>query len=316
MHTRRFGRLGWQVSAVGHGLWGMGGWLDANDEASLAALDRSLSSGCTYYDTALSYGDGKSEQLLGQALKGHRDKQVVVATKVPPLNRKWPADPADPISDVFPADHLRRATEESLGNLGLESVDLQQLHVWTDEWADDDAWKKGVEALKSEGLIRGFGISVGRVQPANVVRALRTGLVDSVQVVYNVFNQRAEDELFPVCRELDIAVVARVPFDEGSLTNSIKRGQRWPDGDFRNSYFPPDVLEETLDRVALVCGEVGPGRSLPDAALRFVLERPEIATVIPGMRTPAHVDANLAAGDGEALDPDLVARMRRHRWDR
>lgn len=316
MKTRRFGRLGWQVSAIGHGLWGMGGWLDANDEESLAALDRSLSNGCTYYDTALSYGDGKSEQLLGEALKAHRDKQVYVATKVPPLNRKWPADPADAISDVFPADHLRRATEESLGNLGLESVDLQQLHVWTDEWADDDEWKKGVEALKSDGLIGGFGISVGRVQPANVVRALRTGLVDSVQVVYNVFNQRAEDELFPVCRELDIAVVARVPFDEGSLTGSIRRGQTWPEGDFRNSYFSPDVLDEVLDRAALVCGEVGQNGRLPDAALRFILARPEVSTVIPGMRKVRHVDANLAAGDGEPIDADLLARLKRHRWDR
>ena len=316
MRTRRFGRLGWQVTAVGHGLWGMGDWRDADDEASLAALDRSLELGCNFYDTALSYGDGRSERLLGRALAARGGREGIhVATKVPPRNRKWPADPADPIGDVFPADHIRRATEESLSNLGLEAIDLQQFHVWTDEWADDDEWKRAVDDLKREGLIRGVGISVGRREPANVVRALGTGLVDAVQVVYNVFNQRAEDELFPVCRELDIAVVARVPFDEGSLTGSIRRGQQWPEGDFRNSYFPPETLDEVLDRVALVCGEVGPGRSLPETALRFVLERPEVSTVIAGMRQVRHVDANLAAADAEPLPPDLLERLRQHRWD-
>lgn len=319
MRTRRFGRLGWQVTAVGHGLWGMGGWLDADDEASLAALGRSLELGCNFFDTALSYGDGKSERLLARALAAHRgdaDRRIFVATKIPPKNMKWPADPADPMADVFPADHLRRATEQSLENLGLDAVDLQQLHVWTDEWTEDETWQRAVDDLKREGLIRGFGISVGRRDPASVVRALRTGLVDSVQVVYNIFAQDAEDELFPACRELDVAVIARVPFDEGSLTGSLRRGQTWPEGDFRNSYFPPDILEETLDRAALVCGELPRGQSLPDAALRFILERAEVSTVIPGMRTVRHVETNLAAGDGRRLDPELVERLRRHRWDR
>jgi aryl-alcohol dehydrogenase-like predicted oxidoreductase len=316
MQHRRFGRLGWEVSAIGHGLWGMGGWLDSNDDESLAALARSLELGCNFFDTALAYGDGKSERLLGVALKHHTGPAVRVATKVPPLNKKWPASADDALEDVFPADHLRRATEESLRNLGLESVDLQQLHVWTDEWADDERWQRAVDDLKREGLIRGFGISVSRLHPANVVRALRTGLVDSVQVVYNVFAQRAEDELFPVCREHDVAVVARVPFDEGSLTGALKRNQTWPAGDFRNSYFPPDVLDETLDRVAFLQTAVGAGRSLPDAALRFVLARPEVSVVIPGMRSVAHVESNLASGDGTPIDAPRLAAMREHRWDR
>lgn len=316
MQTRRFGRLGWDVSAVGHGLWGMGGWLDSNDDESLAALDRSIELGCTFFDTALAYGDGKSERLLGQVLASHRDRAVRVATKVPPKNMTWPASADDRLDDVFPADHIRRATEASLRNLGLESVDLQQLHVWTDEWAEDERWQRAVDDLKREGLIRGFGISVSRARPANVVRALRTGLVDSVQAVYNVFAQRPEDELFPVCRELDIAVIARVPFDEGSLTGGLRRGQTWPQGDFRNDYFRADVLDETLDRVAFLQCVVGAARSLPDAALRFVLAQPEIATAIPGMRKASHVEANLASGDGDALDARLLARMREHRWDR
>jgi aryl-alcohol dehydrogenase-like predicted oxidoreductase len=318
MRTRRFGRLGWQVSAIGHGLWGMGGWMDSDDEASLAALDRSIESGCTFFDTALSYGDGRSEQLLGQALAKHRDRRsgLYVASKIPPKNMKWPASPDDALADVFPPDHIRQATEESLKHLGLESLDLQQFHVWTDEWADDDGWRKGIDDLKREGLIRGFGISVGRSNPANVVRALRTGLVDAVQCVYNVFAQDAEDELFSVCRELDVAVVARVPFDEGSLTGTLTRGQTWPDGDFRNSYFAPDVLDETLDRVALVTGELPAGQPLADAALRFVLARPEVSTVIPGMRQATHVDANLAAADPRPQDPELVDRLRHHRWNR
>jgi aryl-alcohol dehydrogenase-like predicted oxidoreductase len=316
MQSRRFGRPGWQVSAVGHGLWGMGGWLDSNDDESAAALDRSLERGCTFFDTAQSYGDGRSERLLGEALARHRDTPVRVATKIAPLNRTWPANAADPISDVFPPGHIRRATEESLTNLGLDSLDLQQFHVWTDEWADDEGWQRAVEDLKREGLIRGFGISVGRTTPANVVRALRTGLVDAVQTVYNIFGRRAEDELFPVCRELDIAVVARVPFDEGSLTDTLRRGQTWPAGDFRTSYFSPGILDETLDRVDRLRPDLPAGMSMPDAALRFVLAHPVVSTVIPGMRRPRHVDANLSAGDGRPMEAAAMARLRRHRWDR
>ena len=249
MHTRPFGRLGWPVSEVGYGLWGMGGWSGSNDDESMAALERAIALGCTFFDTALAYGNGKSEQLLGRVLARHRDRKLFVATKIPPKNLKWPALASYAPDDVFPADHIRRSTETSLTNLGSAVGRPSAVPRLDRRLGDDDGWQRAVDDLKREGLIRGFGISVNRWEPANVLAALRTGLVDSVQVVYNVFDQNPEDELFPVCRELGVAVIARVPFDEGSLTGTMTRDMTWPDGDWRNLYFTPDKLDETLDRV-------------------------------------------------------------------
>jgi aryl-alcohol dehydrogenase-like predicted oxidoreductase len=316
MHYRRFGHTNWQVSEVGYGLWGMGGWLDSNDDESLAALERSIELGCNFFDTALAYGQGRSEALLGQVLRAHRDRELYVATKVPPLNGKWPAMPEYALADVYPADHIRRATETSLENLGVSRVDLQQLHVWTDEWADDDSWMRALEQLKTEGLARAVGISLNRWQPANGLRALRTGVVDSVQVVYNLFDQNPEDELFPLCRELDIAVIARVPFDEGSLTGTLTRSSTWPAGDWRNIYFTPEKLAETLERVEGVKRDLPAGMTLPDLALRFILSNPDVSTVIPGMRKLRHVEANMEVGDAGGLPGADLARLRRHRWER
>ena len=316
MRTRTFGRLGWPVSEIGYGLWGMGGWSGSNDDLSIEALERSIELGCTFFDTALVYGNGKSEQLLGRVLKNHRGKTLRVATKVPPMNMKWPALAEYPLTDVFPADHIKRSTETSLTNLGLDSVDLQQLHVWSDAWANDDRWVRAADDLKSEGLIRGFGISVNRWQPANILKTLATGVVDSVQVVYNIFDQNPEDELFPACREQGVAVIARVPFDEGSLTGTMNRGMTWPEGDWRNLYFTPEKLAEILDRVDEVAKDVPAGLTMPAAALKFILGSPDVSTVIPGMRRVQHVNANLAVSDEPRFSPAEMALFRRHRWER
>jgi aryl-alcohol dehydrogenase-like predicted oxidoreductase len=315
MQTRAFRSIG-QVSEVGVGLWGMGGWTGSNDEESLAALERAVALGCTFFDTALAYGQGKSEQLLGRVLKHHPDKKLIVATKIPPGNLKWPALAEYALDDVFSRDHIRRSTETSLKNLGRSSVDIQQFHVWSDTWSDDDRWQRAVDELKRERLIRAFGISVNRWQPTNVIRALRTGLVDSVQVVYNLFDQNPEDELFPACRELGVSVIARVPFDEGSLTGTLTPDSRWPEGDFRNLYFTAQTLPETLERVDRLQQLVPSGMDLPELALRFILAHPAVSTVIPGMRRPAHVERNLGASDGEVLPPRLMDALRAHRWDR
>ena len=316
MHTRVFGRLGWPVSEVGYGLWGMGGWSGSDDVESMASLERSIELGCTFFDTALAYGNGKSEQLLAQVLARHRDKTLRVATKVPPKNGRWPALAEYPLDEVFPADHIRACTETSLKNLGLSTVDLQQVHVWTDAWARDDRWQRAVDDLKAQGLIRGFGISINRWEPTSVLQAIETGLIDSVQAVYNVFDQNPEDELFPRCRERGVAVIARVPFDEGSLTGTMHRGMRWPEGDWRNLYFTRDKLNDTLLRVEALQADLPPDFTLSDAALRFILASPDVSTVIPGMRRRRHVEQNLAASDRGPLAPDLVARLRRHRWTR
>jgi aryl-alcohol dehydrogenase-like predicted oxidoreductase len=316
MRSRPFGTLGWPVSEIGYGLWGMGGWTGSDDAESVAALERSIALGCTFFDTAFAYGMGKSEQLLGQVLARHPNKTLVVATKIPPKNMKWPGRAEYPLDDVFPADHIRQSTETSLKNLGLDSVDLQQFHVWSDAWAADERWQRAVDDLKREGLIRAFGISVNRWEPANVLKALRTKLVDSVQVVYNVFDQDPEDELFPACRELGVAVIARVPLDEGSLTGTLTREMTWPAGDWRNLYFAPDKIGAILDRVERVKKDVPPGMTLPELALRFILACRDVATVIPGMRRVRHVEANLGASGGGPLPPALVTRLRRHAWKR
>ncbi len=316
MRTRPFGRLGWPVSEVGYGLWGMGGWTGSDDDESMASLDRAIELGCTFFDTALAYGDGKSEHLLGQVLARHRDKRLTVATKIPPKNRQWPARPTYTLDDTFPPDYIRQQTETSLANLGVSQLDLQQFHVWTDEWASDERWQRAVDDLKREGLIRGFGISVNRWEPTNGLRALRTGLIDSVQVVYNIFDQNPEDELFPLCRELDIAVIARVPFDEGSLTGTMTRDMTWPAGDWRNLYFSPDKLPAILDRVDALRPIVPAGTTMPELALRFILANPDVTTIIPGMRKQRHVEANLGVSDGVPLARPLLDTLRKHRWER
>ena len=316
MRYRAFGRMGDQVADVGFGTWGMGGWSGSNDEASRAALRRGLELGCNFLDTARAYGNGHSEKLIRDALADWTRAKPFIATKVPPKNGKWPARANYPLEDVFPADYIRWCTERSLKNLGVPCIDLQQFHVWTDAWAEDDRWQRAVADLKSEGLIRGVGISINRWEPANAIRALQTGLIDAVQVVYNIFDQAPEDELFPICQELGVAVIARVPFDEGSLTGTMTVDDTWPPEDWRNLYFTPENLRATLDRVARMQDDVPAGMDLPELALRFILHHPAVCTVIPGMRTERHVERNLADSDGRPFPAGLLAAMRRHRWDR
>jgi len=316
MRHRRFGRTGWQVSEIGYGMWGMGGWTGSDDQESLRSLHRAIELGCTFFDTAWVYGTGKSEKLLGQTLKSHADRQLIVATKIPPKNMQWPARDTSAIAETYPPDHIREYTEKSLENLGVDVIDLQQFHVWSDTWADDDGWKRAVDDLRESGLVRAVGISINRWQPTNVIKALDTGLIDCVQVVHNIFDQAPEDELFPYCRQHDIAVISRVPFDEGSLTGTLTKDSRWPEGDFRNLYFTPDTIPETLERVERLEQLVPSGMDLPELALRFILAHPAVSTVIPGMRRTPHVDRNLAASDGEPLPPRLMDALRAHRWDR
>jgi aryl-alcohol dehydrogenase-like predicted oxidoreductase len=305
------------VSEVGYGMWGMGGWTGSDDAESGRALDRAVALGCNFFDTAWAYGNGHSERLLGALLRRHPDQRLYVGTKVPPKNGRWPGSAATPADDVFPYEHVVELTRASLANLGVARIDLQQLHVWDDSWVDADGWKRAAESLKRDGLVEAFGISVNRWQPENVLRALDTGLVDAVQVVYNIFDQAPEDALFPACERLGIAVIARVPFDEGSLTGALTPFSRWPEGDWRNIYFGNAHLTATLRRVeALRPVAAAAGTSLPDLALRFILAHPAVTTTIPGMRRVEHVDANLAAGSAGSLSPETLRALRPHRWDR
>ncbi len=316
MEYRTLGRTGWKVSEVGHGLWGMGGWSGSDDEQSIEALDRSVRLGCTFFDTAWAYGSGKSEHLLGDVVRSYPNRGLIVATKVPPKNQIWPSRRGFSLDDCFPPDHIAEYAERSLKNLGLARIDLLQFHVWEDAWARDERWQRAIDELKRQGLIRAFGISLNRWEPANGVEAVKTGLIDAVQVIYNIFDQSPEDELFPACREHKVGVIARVPFDEGSLTGTLTKESAWPEGDWRGTYFVPENLSASVDRAEAVKALVPDEMTLPELALRFILAEPTVSTVIPGMRQPRHVDANIATSDGRPLDPALREALRAHRWDR
>ena len=318
MNQRNLGRTGLQVSEIGYGAWGIGKtmWLGADDDESLAALNRAIDLGVTLIDTALGYGDGHSEQLVGRVVR-ERSEDIVVATKIPPKNMTWPApDGIDP-EEAFPADWVRRCTERSLGNLGLETIDVQQFHVWSDEWVGRGTWLEGIEAMKSEGKIRAFGVSINDHQPSNAIKLIESGAVDTVQVIYNVFDQSPEDELLDACAEHGIGVLARVPFDEGSLTGAIGPDSEFPEGDFRNRYFGGDRRQQVDERVRAILDELGISREeLPEVALRYILSHPAVSAAIPGMRSVRNVERNAAVGDGRGLPEAQVAALKRHRWVR
>jgi aryl-alcohol dehydrogenase-like predicted oxidoreductase len=316
MQYRTFGRTGWSVSEVGYGMWGMAGWTGSDDAESIASLDRAVSLGCNFFDTAWAYGDGHSEELLGHLLKRHPNARLYTATKIPPKNRKWPARPQYTLDEVYPPEYIREYTEKSLLNIGVSTLDLQQFHVWSDTWADDERWQKAAALLKEEGLVRAIGISINRWQPTNVLRALESGLIDAVQVVYNLLDQNPEDELFPYCREKNIAVIARVPFDEGSLAGTLTPQSSWPAGDFRNIYFREENLVPTLQRIERLRPIVPKGMTMPELALRHILQSADVSTVIPGMRKLKHVEENIAASDGRPLPEPLMTELKTHRWDR
>jgi aryl-alcohol dehydrogenase-like predicted oxidoreductase len=316
MQYRRFGRTGWNVSEIGYGMWGMAGWTGSEDAESLAALQRAVDLGCTFFDTAWAYGDGHSEELLGKVLRANPGKRLYTATKVPPKNRRWPARREYSLDDCYPPEYIEEYVDKSLANLGVKTMDLIQLHTWEDQWLDDKRLLPVVEKLKSSGKVRAFGISMNRWEPWNGVRAVRSGAVDAVQVIYNIFDQNPEDELFPACREKDVAVIARVPFDEGSLTGALTMDSKWPKGDWRNTYFVPENLKATVERVEKLKSVRRGGISLAEMALRFILNNKDVSTIIPGMRKIANVEANTEASDRGPLSAPLHAELRKHRWDR
>jgi aryl-alcohol dehydrogenase-like predicted oxidoreductase len=319
VNERRLGRTGLSVSEIGYGAWGIGGsmWLGAEDQESLEALNRAIDLGINFIDTALVYGSGHSEKLVGKVVR-ERSERIVVASKIPPKNRAWPApDGVDP-DEAFPAEWIRRCTESSLGNLGMDAIDVMQFHVWNDEWVGRGSWLEGIQELRDEGKIRFFGVSINDLQPSNAVKLIETGAVDTVQVIYNVFEQAPEEELFAACERNDVGVIARVPLDEGGLTGRIGPGTTFPDGDFRNEYFSGDHSVEAVDeRVVAILRDLGIEREeLPEVAVRYVLSHPAVSTVIPGMRSVRNVERNAAVGDGEGLPEEQVEVLKAHRWDR
>jgi len=316
MKYRKLGRTGFEVSEMAHGLWGMSGWSGSTDQESLAALQLAVDLGCNFFDTAWAYGEGNSDALLGEITARNAGKRLYAASKIPPANDKWPALPKYKYRDVFSAEHVFKYADLIRKKLRADSIDVLQFHVWDDSWTNDPEFRSTVEKLKRDGWIRYFGLSLNRWQPENGIKALRTGLVDVVQVIYNIFDQSPEDELFPVCQELNVGVIARVPLDEGSLGGKMTLQTRFPKDDWRSLYFGPENLAKTVRRVEKLKPIVPKGMTLPEMAMRFILSHPAVTTTIPGMRKLEHVRENIAASDAGPLDKALLAELKQHRWDR
>lgn len=316
MKYRIFGRTGWRVSEIGYGMWGMAGWTGSDDDQSLQSLQKSVDLGCNFYDTAWGYGEGKSEYLLGQLIRANPDRKLYTATKIPPKNFVWPSQRKFTLEDCYPPDHIQEYVESSLNNAGLGSYDLMQFHTWEDSWLTDDRWVKKMTALKEEGVIHAIGISINRWEPWNGVEAVKSGLIDAVQVIYNIFDQNPQDDLIPACRENNVAFIARVPFDEGTLTGNVTRDSTWPEDDWRSTYFVPENLDSSMDHADMLNPLIPEGMTMPEMALRFILSEPTVSTIIPGMRKLRHVEANIATSDAGPLSDDLMAKLAQQRWDR
>jgi aryl-alcohol dehydrogenase-like predicted oxidoreductase len=318
MRFRKFGNLPFQVSEIGFGGWGIGGvqWLGGDDTESLSALRVAIESGLNFIDTALAYGDGHSERLIGRFL-ADMSSTVLVATKVPPKNRVWPADSGIGIHEVFPYKYIMESCEHSLTNLQRERIDLLQLHVWNPEWTGCDEWKRAFEDLKSSGKVAAVGISLTEHEPDSGLDAVSTGLIDAVQVIYNIFDQSPEQNLLPACAANRVGVVVRVPLDEGSLTGTITEQTQFDPADFRAFYFRGDRRKQVGEHVgALKDSFADYDGSLAELALRFCLSHPAVSTVIPGMRRSAHVAANCGASSKGPLEPGQLAMLRKHAWQR
>ncbi len=318
MRYRKLGRTNWEISEVGYGAWGIGGkqWLGGEDDESLNALRRAIEIGLNFIDTALAYGEGHSERLVGQIVRETRRK-VWIATKVPPKNLTWPAKLGIGIEEVFPKDYIIQCTEKSLRNLNVDTIDLQQLHVWNPEWIEREEWRRAFEDLKKSGKVQAVGISINDHQPDSALEVVKTGLIDTVQVIYNIFDQSPERNLFPLTQQMNVGVLARVPLDEGSLTGTIDENTKFPKGDFRESYFRGDRKREVREHVDALKEDLeGLPGTLPEIALRFCLSHPAVSTVIPGMRKVRNVESNCGVSDLGSLPAEVLSKIKKHAWER
>jgi len=318
MLYRTLGRTSLKVSEIGYGAWGIGQvqWLGGSDDESLLALRRAIELGVNFIDTALAYGDGHSEQLVGNLLREIKSK-VFIATKIPPKNRVWPARAGTPLSEVFPREYCMQSTEESLRNLKVEQIDLQQFHVWNAEWVDQDEWRRTAEDLKASGKVAHFGVSLTEHDPDSGVGIVGTGLVDVVQVIYNIFDPTAAVNLFPLCAQHNTGVIARVPLDEGGLTGSVTEQTVFDPSDFRAGYFKDNRKKEVEEHVAALKKDLeGVDGTLAETALRFCLAHSAVATVIPGMRRIKTAESSCGVSGKAPLPEDTLACLKSHAWAR
>jgi len=296
-------------------------WLGVSDEDGTRAVRAALELGVTFFDTALAYGDGHSEKLLGAVLRGRSSNDgIVVATKIPPQDYSWPGSARTPLSSTFPASWIVECTESSLANLGVEALQVQQLHVWNDAWLNDPAWEESratMVRLKREGRVLHWGISINDHAPETALRALADPIFETAQVIYNIYDRSPEKDLFELAKRADLGIIVRVPFDEGALTGAIGPKTVFPQGDWRHRYFAGNRKEQAAQRAAALVPLLGrEAQTLPELALRFCLARSEVSTVIPGMRSAEHARSNASVSDGHVLSRSLLELLSEHAWDK
>ncbi|HVU34893.1 MAG TPA: aldo/keto reductase [Opitutaceae bacterium] len=322
MHYRPFGRQGFNCSEIGFGAWAIGGsWGAQADADSIAALNRAIDLGCTFIDTAAGYGSGRSERVIGQVLRERagrgKTERVFVATKTPPTDGTWPPSPYDRAEERYPEAYLRENIATRCANLGVEKLDLLQLHTWTRAWNRDPKPFQILRQLQREGRVGLVGISTPEHDQNSVIDLMRGGWVDSVQVIYNLFEQEPAAELLDVAREHGVGIIVRVVFDEGVLTGKFTPDTRFAADDFRARYFEGDRLGRAIARVEEIRRDLtGSGYTLPQAAIKWVLAHPAVSTVIPGIRNVAQAEMNCAVSDLPAMPEALVTKLRRHNWRR
>ncbi len=306
MNYRLLGKTGLTVSEVGFGAWGIGGSRFGNsygptdDRTSLAAIQRAFELGCNFFDTADVYGHGHSEEVLGQALKGHRDK-VIIATKVggdfyhvpPRMN--------------FNPDYIEFALGKSCERLQTDYVDLYQLHNPPVQIIRNETLFRTLEKLKEKGKIRHYGISIH--DPEEGILAMKTGKPEAIQVVFNILRQEAKLQIFQAAMESGVGIIAREPLANGFLTGKHNADETFPEGDIRH-HFPRDYLLNLVLAAEQLKFLGGRNRTLAQAALRFVLDQKEVSTVIPGAKTPQQVEENLSASDLSPLTGEELLRIR------
>lgn len=329
MNYRTLGKTGLKISEVGYGTWQLANdpdmWVGADPKESLRCLNKYVELGGNFIDTAWIYGYSDkepdrhpSEELVGKYLKetGNRDK-IVIATKVAPKNLNWPALPEDILTDCFPSDHIKRQVDDSLRSLGVDVIDLVQFHVWNDSWVSEDSWKETIKEIMSSGKVRNWGISTNDYQPTNCLKAIDTGLISTVQFIFNIFHQEPIQKLLPYAKENNIGLIARVPLDEGGLSGKLTTETKFAVGDFRQNYFGGERLKELVGRVdklkKLLNDDV---ESIPEMALRYILSFEEVSTAIPGMRRIEHVLSNTAVSDRDKLSSELMEELKNHVWER
>lgn len=318
MNYKKFNNSDNSISILGFGCWGIGKseWVGASDLESKKILLKAIDEGINFFDTALAYGNGHSEKLVGEAEK-ESGKDIFIASKIPSKKKEWPAGDNSTLEDSFPKNYIIEKTERSLKNLNRDHIDLMQFHVWNDKWANKDEWKEAIEKLKKDGKVRYWGISINDHQPENGIEAAKSGLINSFQVIFNIFEQKPTVKLFPFCKRNNISIIARVPFDEGALTGNVRHDTEFPVGDFRNDYFKGKRKIDVQVRADKIWEEIkDDADTLAEAALRYIISFNEVTSVIPGMRKEKNLMANIRSISNGPLSGQLLETLKIYKWNK